>query len=253
MNTDDVSAPQSSVFKPNLLSNPGVESILACSLDDTTSAHSIDNSPSDIWVASGSKSADAVCPICLSPICNKSYVQQCYHSFCFDCIRQWCLANKELPDCPLCKAEINIIYHSIDNGRKRFRKWSPKLTASTHHNREVIYHYGLEPQLELVDMKNPSLRIIKGSHMHHLMPFLERDLKMLLADCYDDIILKVAQDALLLPSKSKAKTYDDVVDILEPYLFENARQFVEEMKSFLIVGRTMKYYDENVLYGASNM
>ncbi|KAL2468596.1 RING/U-box superfamily protein [Forsythia ovata] len=58
------------------------------------------------------------CPICLGPITQDSYLDQCFHKFCFNCIVRWTntVASKHScrPSslkCPLCKTEnLSIIY-----------------------------------------------------------------------------------------------------------------------------------------------
>jgi hypothetical protein len=49
------------------------------------------------------------CPICLQPYIDRSYLRPCYHSFCFQCIRQWFKVGKV---CPLCKQDaLSLVYN----------------------------------------------------------------------------------------------------------------------------------------------
>jgi hypothetical protein len=50
------------------------------------------------------------CPICLLGFENQSYLSTCFHSFCYRCIKKWCLIS---PYCPLCKCKADSIVHSI--------------------------------------------------------------------------------------------------------------------------------------------
>ncbi|XVF41975.1 hypothetical protein PTKIN_Ptkin01aG0323400 [Pterospermum kingtungense] len=50
------------------------------------------------------------CPICLSPLVMESYVDTCFHKFCFNCIEHWSRvvsSKRSRPSasvkCPLCK------------------------------------------------------------------------------------------------------------------------------------------------------
>lgn len=50
------------------------------------------------------------CPICLSSFEDRSFLDQCFHSFCFCCILQWC---EVVQTCPLCKSEFGSVIHSV--------------------------------------------------------------------------------------------------------------------------------------------
>ncbi|KFK37929.1 hypothetical protein AALP_AA3G048500 [Arabis alpina] len=61
------------------------------------------------------------CPICLGPILQKSYLDTCFHEFCFNCIKQWIKVvsskvTKQLSSvkCPLCKTDNVSIIHNYD-------------------------------------------------------------------------------------------------------------------------------------------
>uniref|UniRef100_A0A8C4XY33 RING-type E3 ubiquitin transferase n=1 Tax=Gopherus evgoodei TaxID=1825980 RepID=A0A8C4XY33_9SAUR len=48
----------------------------------------------------GEGSSDSRCPICLERIRNVSYLNPCFHGFCFVCIQEW---SERKAECPLCK------------------------------------------------------------------------------------------------------------------------------------------------------
>ncbi|KAJ6775358.1 RING/U-BOX SUPERFAMILY PROTEIN [Salix purpurea] len=58
------------------------------------------------------------CPICLAPFLQESYLDTCFHKFCYKCILQWTkvVSHKESRrpssvKCPLCKTEnFSLIY-----------------------------------------------------------------------------------------------------------------------------------------------
>ncbi|XP_063770263.1 E3 ubiquitin-protein ligase Topors isoform X2 [Pseudophryne corroboree] len=56
-------------------------------------------------------SPDSKCPICLDKFDNVSHLNQCFHKFCFKCIKEWA-KNKAV--CPLCKQPFNSIFHSVE-------------------------------------------------------------------------------------------------------------------------------------------
>ncbi|KAF5765400.1 putative transcription factor C2H2 family [Helianthus annuus] len=61
------------------------------------------------------------CPICLSPILQESYLDQCFHKFCYNCILQWAkfVRSKHSPQqsfvkCPLCKRKSSSVIYDYD-------------------------------------------------------------------------------------------------------------------------------------------
>ncbi|ESQ49550.1 hypothetical protein EUTSA_v10021312mg [Eutrema salsugineum] len=75
-------------------------------------------------IADGSSPIDEgsdPCPICLGPIFQESYLDTCFHKFCFNCIKRWIRVvsskvSKKLSSvkCPLCKRENISIIHNYD-------------------------------------------------------------------------------------------------------------------------------------------
>ncbi|XP_019346209.1 E3 ubiquitin-protein ligase Topors [Alligator mississippiensis] len=55
-------------------------------------------------------SSDSRCPICLERIQNASYLNPCFHGFCFVCIQEW---SERKAECPLCKQHFYSFFHSI--------------------------------------------------------------------------------------------------------------------------------------------
>lgn len=52
------------------------------------------------------------CPICLTKIINRTYLESCFHQFCFFCISSYigtCFPNTT---CPLCKQTFDKVFHS---------------------------------------------------------------------------------------------------------------------------------------------
>lgn len=61
------------------------------------------------------------CPICLGPVVEDSYLDKCFHKFCYNCIVHWTkvVASKHSSllssvKCPLCKTENVSIIHGYD-------------------------------------------------------------------------------------------------------------------------------------------
>lgn len=63
---------------------------------------------------------DATCSVCLSEYDNKSFLDKCFHAFCYFCILQW---SEIVRTCPLCKSSFTSIIHSVksmDNYQQHF-------------------------------------------------------------------------------------------------------------------------------------
>ncbi|MFS8018782.1 putative transcription factor C2H2 family [Helianthus anomalus] len=62
------------------------------------------------------------CPICLSPILQESYLDQCFHKFCYNCILQWAKfvpskqysPQQSFVKCPLCKRKSSSVIYDYD-------------------------------------------------------------------------------------------------------------------------------------------
>ncbi|XP_025038972.2 E3 ubiquitin-protein ligase Topors-like [Pelodiscus sinensis] len=60
--------------------------------------------------AAAEGSSDSRCPICLERIQNVSYLNPCFHGFCFACIQEW---SERKAECPLCKQYFHSFFHTI--------------------------------------------------------------------------------------------------------------------------------------------
>ncbi|XP_060618500.2 E3 ubiquitin-protein ligase Topors-like isoform X2 [Anolis sagrei] len=61
-------------------------------------------------MSSSDASPDSKCPICLDRFENVSYLDHCWHRFCFRCVQEW---SKNKAECPLCKQPFHSIVHSM--------------------------------------------------------------------------------------------------------------------------------------------
>jgi hypothetical protein len=151
-----------------------------------------------------------VCAICLLPWTQRTYLIDCMHSFCFDCIASWL---KQQKTCPLCKqpprsvaffatfnehttndkaeetTERPLIQYTIDELEP------PPCLPGKWHNRRSVYRHGLEP--DHPPRKLTTTRI-RSHHLQRLRPFIERELVALLGDNgQDDIVITYVIQVLL--------------------------------------------------------
>ncbi|KAI9311618.1 hypothetical protein BX666DRAFT_2031775 [Dichotomocladium elegans] len=69
------------------------------------------------------------CTICMQPYVKRTYLQPCYHSYCFMCIRYWI---NIAPTCPLCKQGIDSLVYNIDERTNSFQEYF--LAGNKSHN-----------------------------------------------------------------------------------------------------------------------
>ncbi|XP_066299140.1 E3 ubiquitin-protein ligase Topors-like, partial [Branchiostoma lanceolatum] len=74
-------------------------------------SHSSDEGSSRVQKpAPASQSPDHNCSICLQQFQNKAFTDNCFHSFCYACIKEW---SKVKATCPLCKTDFQSIIHTV--------------------------------------------------------------------------------------------------------------------------------------------
>lgn len=76
---------------------------------------------------------DEDCAICLNKLNNKSRPDNCRHSFCFKCLKEW--AQTKLKDdigvmgCPLCRQSFTFIFHKMESDQN-FKVYHPGLKTN---------------------------------------------------------------------------------------------------------------------------
>lgn len=98
------------------------------SSSNTPLSFKFDTSGKQSSSASGSiPTTDEDCAICRDQKVNPSYIMPCMHTYCFNCILQWVRIN---PICPLCKAMVQKIIHSIKSDTD-YREYDVRSMASS--------------------------------------------------------------------------------------------------------------------------
>ncbi|KAJ2784631.1 hypothetical protein H4R18_001010 [Coemansia javaensis] len=93
--------------------------------------------------------AEYCCPICLQPVCERSYTEPCFHLFCAACILQWLARSAR---CPLCNGSVSaVVQQHAETGRVS-RTAVGHLDASsnsrnTNWRQQGRNAYGLDPRL----------------------------------------------------------------------------------------------------------
>ncbi|CAG8579189.1 11037_t:CDS:1 [Paraglomus occultum] len=209
------------------------------------------------------------CPICLHSIVNLSYLYPCYHCYCFSCIRQWLTICLE---CPLCKKSVDFIIYDVDEAKGTFEKlqvlqdrksdkncqpwlsdqaWDTEdgvisLSTSDLHQRRRIYTNNL--YVVNFPAHYHGDRLIHKSDLVRLENFVERELRVLMANHYDELIKLYVMSLLLLPAE-KGMLWSEVVKSLSPWLGEFSRKFLEEIWIFTASAMNLEMWDRTALYG----
>nr|AFK40727.1 unknown [Lotus japonicus] len=76
----------------------------------------------DDAAASNKCDSSSCCPICLGPFLQLSYLDKCFHEFCFNCILRWskvAAGKHHSPPssvkCPLCKVWLILSFFNFLN------------------------------------------------------------------------------------------------------------------------------------------
>ena len=71
----------------------------------------VDSDEDSLEVVTSSSSSDKdSCSICLGAFTNRSFLNDCFHAFCYYCILQW---SEIAQTCPLCKKEFSVLIHDV--------------------------------------------------------------------------------------------------------------------------------------------
>ena len=252
----------------------------------------------------GEASPERACAICLGPIDNKSFTDQCFHEFCFLCLDEWA---KVKAVCPLCKQPFRkIIYNvrSIDDFDEkqipskemaRPHRFRYRTTATAPRqfdiNRRPRRHFGASAMnLPLLNWRNPrnppgygtciyrkrvyaqSLRVkeLRNSGgreprnrnispeffrsnpacTHRLVPWLNRELNMLLYNHYEHIMF--VMDLILSLIKKFDIQSAEFAEHLRPFLGSRTSHFQHEFLWFARSPYDMATFDRHAVYESAN-
>ncbi|KAL0900853.1 hypothetical protein Bca101_084814 [Brassica carinata] len=223
-------------------------------------------------IAVGSSSIDGgdPCPICLGPILQESYLDTCFHKFCFSCIKQWIKVvsskvSKPLSSvkCPLCKTDnISIIYnfdgHSFDR-----HYVDPNITDGFVLTKEQRYrlqcYYTASGFLaDVFDV--PRFWKLKKLLQRNrwLESWLRRELQALMQEEDVDIVLHHlvgVMDSFCKRTEQRhkqetrsAEAFQEqfksvMAEAARPFLMARTDRFVDELELFLASGLNMEAYD----------
>nr|XP_043634617.1 uncharacterized protein LOC122605723 [Erigeron canadensis] len=218
----------------------------------------------------GSSYVSVTCPICLSPIIqqSESYLDHCFHKFCYNCILQWAevVASKNsshqpFVKCPLCKRKSSSIIYGYDG--ISFQKHLIYQNAEnsmffTKAHKYRLQCYYVEPGNSI---GNINISRYWKSYKYRqpnqwLYSWLIREVQALIQEKDIDIIVhhivgvidswrrnepKVSQ----VSPESKQEDFKNMVaDAARPFLRGRTIRFVNELEIFLASGLNIEAYDK---------
>ncbi|AEE74211.1 Zinc finger C3HC4 RING-type [Arabidopsis suecica] len=227
-------------------------------------------------IAGGSGSIDDgsdfdPCPICLGQFLRESYLDTCFHKFCFNCIKQWIKvvsskASKQRSSvtCPLCKTENLSIIHNYDGCSFERHYIDPNIPDGfvlTKEQRYRLQCYYTESGF-LADVFDVARfwKLQKFLQPNRcLEAWLRRELQALMQEEDVDIVLhhlvgvmesfcKRIKQRRKQETRSAETTNQEqfkavVSEAARPFVMARTDRFVDELELFLAAGLNLEAYD----------
>ncbi|PIN14946.1 hypothetical protein CDL12_12421 [Handroanthus impetiginosus] len=209
------------------------------------------------------------CPICLASVVEESYLDQCFHKFCFNCIVRWTsiVASKRscAPSsfkCPLCKTENFSIIYGYDG-----TSFQQHYIGRSVRNRSDFFSEAHRYRLKcyysdpgnLADKLQVSRywKFRKYLQQNHFLPnWLRREIQALMQEEDVDIIMHHVVGVIdslrrnwLKNSRNSTETAQkefrlSVSEAARPFLTGRTERFVNESELFLASGLNIDAFDK---------
>ncbi|KAK9034257.1 hypothetical protein V6N11_050430 [Hibiscus sabdariffa] len=209
------------------------------------------------------------CPICLAPLVDESYLDSCFHKFCYNCIVRWSrvVASKSSGrsasvKCPLCKRENFSIISGFDGTcfQRHYvdQDFGNRFTFSKAHKYRLQCYYS-EPGIlnDIFDVSRfwKSRKYLQSNRW--LRNWLKRELQALMQEEDVDIVVhhihgviesfwRRIEETLGLKKNAEARQENfriAVSDAAQPFLLARTDRFVNELELFLASGLNIEAYD----------
>ncbi|KAL7126391.1 hypothetical protein ABFS83_14G183500 [Erythranthe nasuta] len=208
------------------------------------------------------------CSICLSSVTQDSYLDKCFHKFCYNCIIRWInvVASKQSSasstvTCPLCKTENLSIIYGYDGTYFQRHYVGKSLENSEFFSEAHRYRlkcYYTEPG-DLADKLHVShywkfRKYIQ--HNHFLGDWLRREFQALIQVEDVDIIMHHTlgvvdslrrdwlKDSKISTEKVRQAFRASVYEAVRPFLTGRTERFVNELELFVGSGMNIKAFDK---------
>ncbi|OAY42258.1 uncharacterized protein LOC110622256 [Manihot esculenta] len=222
--------------------------------------------------SSSSSSGDSnPCPICLGPFLQESYLDSCFHKFCYNCILQWTkvVAGKHSRSpsslkCPLCKTENFSIIFGYDGSsfQRQYVNVNVNFEHSSFFSKAHKYRlkcYYTEPGI-LSNIVNVSRYWKSHKYLQPnrwLLSWLRREIQALLQEedveiivhhilgVVDSFLKRGDQFHQMKTPEAKQGEFKTLVsNAARPFLAARTERFVNELEMFLASSFNIQAYDE---------
>ncbi|XAR49105.1 hypothetical protein NMG60_11032175 [Bertholletia excelsa] len=207
------------------------------------------------------------CPICLGPLVQESYLDQCFHKFCYNCIVHWTkvVSSKHSHPplslkCPLCKTENFSIIHGYDGYSFERHHINQDFGNNAFFSKAHKYRlqcYYTEPVALAEKIKIPrfwkSQKYLQPNQW--LQRWLTREIQALIQEEDIDVIVhhvlgvidsfrRDDQKSASTP-EAKQETFKSLVsEAAKPFFAGRSERFASEVEIFLASGLNIEAYDK---------
>ncbi|KAK3145713.1 hypothetical protein QOZ80_3BG0256470 [Eleusine coracana subsp. coracana] len=209
------------------------------------------------------------CPICLEAFKDEAYLDTCFHSFCFKCIRQWIkiVGSKHVDPlssvrCPLCKTENLSTIHSFDG--ESYERWyinqEPRKRRLSDAHELVSQFYNMDEigsDVSSVQQYWKQQKYLRKNIW--LETWLRREIEALTRDqnveaivyhihgVLESFMKKHKRDHTLrniTAEQSREEFKKLLYDAARPFLLGRTERFVGEVELFLVSNLNMEAYNK---------
>lgn len=221
--------------------------------------------------SSAPNSHDSICPICLGPFIQPSYLDHCLHQFCFNCILRWIKVvsgkHHHTPPpsssvkCPLCKTDNFSIIHGVDGTCFQRHYINTNLqddcfVLSRAHRYRLQCYYTQQGCVEDILNVLQYWKSRKYNQQNNwLQTWLRREIQALTQEEDVDIIVHhifgvvktlwtgEQKSHIKEPEKKQEEFMMSVSEAARPFLGARTDRFVYEIQLFLASGLNIEAYD----------
>ncbi|CAH9087210.1 unnamed protein product [Cuscuta europaea] len=200
------------------------------------------------------------CPICLGPVTEESYLDQCFHKFCYNCIQRWTkvVASKHATQpasvkCPVCKTLNFSVIHGYDG--ISYQRVSAFFTRSHKYRLQCYYTETGTLAEKLKVMRYWKLHKYRQP-AHQLYNWLTREIQALTQEADVDIVVhhlngvieSFKRNTETLMQRTAEENRQEfrvlVSQAARPFLSGRADRLVNEIELFLASELTINAFDK---------
>ncbi|GJR50525.1 amidase 1 [Tanacetum coccineum] len=208
------------------------------------------------------------CPICLSEILEESYLDPCFHKFCYNCILRWAKVvastystPQSFVNCPLCKTKSSLIVYGYDGVTFQqhlvYQKPENSIFFTKLHKYRLQCYY-VEPGISIANINvSQYWKSYKYRQPNQwLYSWVTREIQALIQENDVDVIvhhivgvidswIRNEPKVSKISPESKQEEFKNIVaDAAKRFLTGRTDRFVNELEIFLASGLNIEAYDK---------